>query len=125
VPGDVPKIALSKELYGIMAIIRRVKLHEVCTIPTFAPGLSQKIMLESLGYSAGFLTTLAFVPQVVRIYKTKSAKDVSLAMFLLFTVGVAMWLVYGIITKSFPVVAANGVTLALSGVILYFKFRYR
>lgn len=82
-------------------------------------------MLESLGYSAGFLTTMAFVPQVVQIYKTKSAKDVSLAMFLLFTLGVAMWLAYGLITQSFPVVAANGVTLALSGVILYFKFRYR
>jgi MtN3 and saliva related transmembrane protein len=84
-----------------------------------------EIMLESLGYSAGFLTTMAFVPQVVQIYKTKSAKDVSLAMFLLFTLGVAMWLVYGLITRSFPVVAANSVTLALSGVILYFKFRYR
>lgn len=82
-------------------------------------------MLESLGYGAGFLTTMAFVPQVVQIYKTKSAKDVSLAMFLLFTLGVAMWLVYGIITRSFPVVAANSVTLALSAVILYFKFRYR
>jgi len=81
-------------------------------------------MLESLGYGAGLLTTMAFVPQVLQIYKTKSAKDVSLAMFLLFTLGVAMWLVYGIITNSFPVVAANSVTLALSGVILYFKFRY-
>lgn len=81
-------------------------------------------MLESLGYGAGLLTTMAFVPQVLQIYKTKSAKDVSLAMFLLFTLGVALWLVYGIITNSFPVVAANSVTLALSGVILYFKFRY-
>lgn len=82
-------------------------------------------MLESLGYSAGLLTTMAFVPQVVQIYKTKSAKDVSLAMFLLFTLGVALWLVYGVITQSFPVVVANGVTLALSVVILYFKLRYR
>lgn len=82
-------------------------------------------MLESLGYGAGLLTTMAFVPQVVQIYKTKSARDVSLAMFLLFTLGVALWLVYGVITKSFPVVAANGITLALSGVILYFKFRYK
>ncbi|MCY7353441.1 MAG: SemiSWEET transporter [Cytophagaceae bacterium] len=82
-------------------------------------------MLESLGYSAGFLTTLAFVPQVVQIYETKSAKDVSLAMFLLFTFGVVLWLIYGVVTRSLPVIAANSVTLALPVVILYFKFRYK
>ncbi|TDB66914.1 SemiSWEET transporter [Arundinibacter roseus] len=82
-------------------------------------------MLETIGYLAGFLTTLAFVPQVMHIYKTKSAKDVSLAMFLLFTVGVLMWLTYGVMTNSFPVVAANAVTLLLSLTILFFKFKYR
>ncbi|MFC0181047.1 MtN3 and saliva related transmembrane protein [Pseudarcicella hirudinis] len=82
-------------------------------------------MLEIIGYIAGTLTTIAFVPQVLQIYKTKSAKDVSLAMFLLFTLGVFMWLAYGIMTRSFPVVAANGVTLLLSLVILYFKIKYR
>lgn len=81
-------------------------------------------MLETLGYIAGILTTVAFVPQVMQIYRTKSAKDVSLAMFLLFTVGVALWLAYGIMTNSFPVVAANTVTLMLSFVILYFKWKY-
>lgn len=82
-------------------------------------------MLEVLGYIAGSLTTLAFVPQVIQIYKSKSAKDVSLAMFLLFTVGVIMWLTYGLMTKSLPVVAANSVTLLLSIVILFFKYKYR
>jgi MtN3 and saliva related transmembrane protein len=81
-------------------------------------------MLETLGYIAGILTTVAFVPQVMQIYRTKSAKDVSLAMFLLFTVGVALWLAYGIMTHSFPVVVANTVTLMLSFVILYFKWKY-
>jgi len=81
-------------------------------------------MLEVIGYTAGALTTLAFVPQVVQIYRTKSVKDVSLAMFLLFTLGVALWLGYGIMTHSFPVVAANAVTLMLSFVILYFKWKY-
>lgn len=79
-------------------------------------------MLETLGYIAGILTTVAFVPQVMQIYRTKSAKDVSLAMFLLFTVGVALWLAYGIMTHSFPVVVANTVTLMLSFVILYLRF---
>jgi MtN3 and saliva related transmembrane protein len=81
-------------------------------------------MLEIIGYMAGALTTLAFVPQVVQIYRTKSVKDVSLSMFLLFTLGVALWLGYGILTNSFPVVAANGITLLLSFVILYFKWKY-
>ena len=58
-------------------------------------------------------------------YKTKSAKDVSLAMFLLFTTGVGMWLLYGIKSNAFPVIAANSITLILSAVILYFKYKYR
>ena len=81
--------------------------------------------METLGYMAGILTTIAFVPQVLQIYKTKSAKDVSLAMFLLFTAGVGMWLLYGIKSHAVPVIAANSITLILSGVILYFKFKYR
>ncbi|WP_028664815.1 SemiSWEET transporter [Runella zeae] len=81
-------------------------------------------MLEIIGYVAGSLTTLAFVPQVLQIYRTKSVKDVSLAMFLIFTLGVALWLGYGIMTHSLPVVAANAVTLILSFVILYFKWKY-
>lgn len=81
-------------------------------------------MLEMMGYTAGALTTLAFVPQVIQIYRTKSVKDVSLAMFFLFTLGVALWLGYGIMTHSFPVVAANAITLMLSFVILYFKWKY-
>jgi MtN3 and saliva related transmembrane protein len=81
--------------------------------------------METLGYIAGILTTIAFVPQVMQIYKTKSAEDVSLAMFLLFTAGVVMWLIYGIQSNAFPVIVANSITLLLSCVILFFKFKYR
>lgn len=81
--------------------------------------------METLGYIAGLLTTVAFVPQVLQIYKTKSAKDVSLAMFLIFTSGVMMWLIYGIKVNAFPVIAANSVTLILSLVILFFKYKYK
>lgn len=81
--------------------------------------------METIGYVAGILTTIAFVPQVMQIYKTKSAEDVSLAMFLLFTAGVVMWLIYGIQSNSFPVIAANSITLLLSCVILFFKYKYR
>jgi MtN3 and saliva related transmembrane protein len=81
--------------------------------------------METLGYVAGILTTIAFIPQVLQIYKTKSAKDVSLAMFLLFTTGVGLWLLYGIKSNAVPVIAANSITLILSGVILFFKYKYR
>lgn len=81
--------------------------------------------METLGYFAGILTTIAFIPQVLQIYKTKSAKDVSLAMFLLFTLGVLLWLIYGIEAKALPVIIANSVTLILSMVILFFKFKYK
>jgi MtN3 and saliva related transmembrane protein len=81
--------------------------------------------METLGYIAGILTTIAFVPQVMQIYKTKSAEDVSLAMFLLFTAGVVMWLIYGIQSNAIPVIVANSLTLLLSCVILFFKYKYR
>lgn len=81
--------------------------------------------METLGYFAGVFTTIAFVPQVLQIYKTKSAKDVSLAMFLIFTLGVFLWLIYGIKAKALPVIVANSFTLLLSMVILFFKFKYK
>jgi MtN3 and saliva related transmembrane protein len=81
--------------------------------------------MEILGYLAGMLTTIAFVPQVLQIYKTKSAEDVSLSMFLIFTLGVILWLIYGIKTNALPVVLANTFTLILSLIILFFKYKYR
>jgi len=81
-------------------------------------------MIETIGYVAAILTTFAFVPQVLQIYRTKSAKDVSLAMFLIFTLGVFLWLCYGVVIRSFPMIAANAVTFILALTILYFKFKY-
>ncbi|MGL4630917.1 MAG: SemiSWEET transporter [Leadbetterella sp.] len=81
--------------------------------------------MEYIGYFAALLTTLAFVPQVLQIYRTKSAKDVSLAMFLLFTLGVTLWLYYGINIHSVPMIAANSFTLLLAITILYFKYKFR
>ncbi|MFN3852266.1 MAG: SemiSWEET transporter [Spirosomataceae bacterium] len=81
-------------------------------------------MIETIGYIAAILTTFAFVPQVLQIYRTKSAKDVSLAMFLIFTLGVFLWLCYGVVIRSFPMIAANAVTFILALTILYFKFKY-
>jgi MtN3 and saliva related transmembrane protein len=81
-------------------------------------------MDEWLGYAAATLTTLAFVPQVVRVWHTRSARDLSLRMYLAFTVGVALWMLYGLRIGSWPVVVANGVTLVLAGAILVARLRF-
>jgi len=78
-----------------------------------------------LGLLAGLLTTTAFVPQVLRTWRTKSANDLSTGMFIVFCSGVALWLIYGILTHDLPVVVANAVTLMLALTILVMKFKYR
>jgi MtN3 and saliva related transmembrane protein len=82
------------------------------------------IAVETLGMIAGTLTTIAFVPQVFKIYRTKSAKDVSYLMFSIFSTGIVFWLIYGILIHSTPIIAANVVTLTLSVIIIALKIRY-
>ncbi|MEO5372673.1 MAG: SemiSWEET transporter [Alphaproteobacteria bacterium] len=76
---------------------------------------------DILGYVAGTLTTVAFLPQVVKTWRSRSARDLSLVMLLTFTVGVALWIVYGVMIHRWPVIIPNIVTLVLTGLILAFK----
>ena len=76
-----------------------------------------------VGLAAAFCTTIAFLPQVLKTWRTRSTKDISLAMFLVFTTGIFLWLVYGVILRDVPLIAANGITFVLSGTMLYFKLR--
>ena len=80
---------------------------------------------EILGLVAGLFTTIAFVPQVIKIWKSKHANDISLAMFSLFSSGVALWIIYGLIIGSLPVILANVVTLVLALAILFLKLYFR
>lgn len=80
--------------------------------------------IELLGLAAGGLTTLSFVPQVLKIWRSRSAKDVSYGMFLLFSLGVLLWLVYGIARETWPLILANAVTLVLALTVLVLKFRF-
>ena len=80
---------------------------------------------ELLGYIAAFCTTVAFVPQVVKTYKSKSAASLSLGMFLFFTGGIVLWLIYGIMINEYPIIAANVVTLILAVTLIYIKLRYK
>lgn len=81
--------------------------------------------LNKLGYIAGFFTTIAFLPQVVKCWKTKKTQDISLSMFLIFTIGVFMWLIYGFLSKNIPVFVANLVTFILAILVLIAKLKYR
>lgn len=81
--------------------------------------------IQLVGLVAGTLTTAAFFPQVLKTWKSRSAKDLSLGMFLLFCLGVALWLVYGLMVKDVPVIAANLITLMLAATLLVFKLRWR
>jgi MtN3 and saliva related transmembrane protein len=77
-----------------------------------------------LGLTAGLCTTLAFVPQVLKTWRTHHTRDISLGMFLIYCVGIVLWLLYGIVLNDGPIIAANVATFALSGAMLYFKLRY-
>ncbi len=77
--------------------------------------------MEWIGYIAGFCTTIAFLPQVIRTYKTRSAKDISLGMYLVFCFGVIMWLFYGFSIHSRAIILANSATIVLAGAMLIMK----
>jgi len=81
-------------------------------------------MIDLLGLLAGALTTIAFVPQLLKLYATKSGKDVSARMFLIFSTGVILWLLYGVLIRSAPIIIANSLTLLMSLIILALKLRY-
>ncbi|MCE3005156.1 MAG: SemiSWEET transporter [Xanthomonadaceae bacterium] len=81
-------------------------------------------LVEVVGFGAAALTTLAFAPQAVLTWKQRRAEGVSLGMYVVFVIGVACWLAYGILIGSAPIIVANIITLALSGFILAMKLRH-
>jgi MtN3 and saliva related transmembrane protein len=80
---------------------------------------------ELIGYVAAALTTFAFVPQVLHIWRLRTAHGISLGMYAIFTIGVALWLVYGFLLDAWPLIIANAATLALALSILVLKIRFR
>jgi MtN3 and saliva related transmembrane protein len=80
--------------------------------------------LDILGYIGATLTTAAFAPQAIKSIRTRDTTGMSLWMYVMFTVGVAFWLAYGIATESWPMIVANSVTLPLAGSILALKLRH-
>jgi MtN3 and saliva related transmembrane protein len=80
--------------------------------------------IDLIGYAAATMTTISFLPQLIRVVRLRSARDISLIMFLVFSAGTFSWMVYGLLTHSRPVVVANVVTFLLSISILFLKLRY-
>jgi MtN3 and saliva related transmembrane protein len=81
--------------------------------------------VDVLGFSAATLTTVAFLPQLIKTWQSKSAKDVSLEMLIAFSTGVFLWLVYGIFIEAWPVIFANSLTLVFNLSILFLKIKYQ
>jgi MtN3 and saliva related transmembrane protein len=79
---------------------------------------------DVVGLLAGFLTTLSLIPQAMKIWRSKSAGDVSLKMFVAFSIGVALWLAYGVLMKELPMILWNSVSLALACSILAMKLKF-
>ena len=80
---------------------------------------------EIIGFSAAALTTASFIPQALHTFETKDVSGISLGMYSTFTVGVSLWLVYGVMLQAWPIVIANTITLSMAGAILAMKLRYR
>ena len=81
-------------------------------------------MINTLGFAAASLTTLAFLPQVIKVWRSRSTKDISLPMLVTFIAGITLWLIYGLLVNAAPIYIANAITLVLNLVILRFKLKY-
>ena len=77
-----------------------------------------------IGSAAATLTTTAFIPQAWKVWRTRHTADISLGMYALFTLGVTMWLAYGTLLESWPIIIANSVTLLLAGLVLAMKLKF-
>ena len=82
-------------------------------------------IITIIGLLAGTLTTLAFVPQVLQTWKSKSTKDVSLNTFLMFCSGIFLWLIYGLFKQDIAIIMANSITFILASIILGLKLKYK
>jgi MtN3 and saliva related transmembrane protein len=83
-----------------------------------------KSVIDMIGFVAATCTTISFLPQLIRVLKLRSARDISLGMFSIFSFGTALWLTYGILAHSVPVAVANAVTFILASWILILKIKY-
>lgn len=80
-------------------------------------------MISIFGYIAAFCTTISFIPQIIKIIKEKNTRDISIGMYIIFTFGIFMWLIYGIMLNELPIIIANFFTLVFSCIILFLNLK--
>ena len=106
-------------------IIMRLDTHQLnYTRPAIIPKTTTMDTINCIGSAAAMLTTTAFTPQAWKVWHTKHTADISLGMYTLFTLGVALWLDYGILLASWPIIIANCITLLLAGAVLVMKLKF-
>ncbi|MBR0904638.1 SemiSWEET transporter [Bradyrhizobium liaoningense] len=81
-------------------------------------------VIKLIGFAAATCTTVAYAPQAIKVWKTRSTGDISLGMFLVMVLGLALWLIYGLLSGDAPLIASNAVTMLLAGGILFMKLKY-
>jgi MtN3 and saliva related transmembrane protein len=84
----------------------------------------EHIAIKLLGFAAAACTTLAYAPQFVKVWRTRSTEGISLGMFFVMVLGLLLWLLYGLLTGDAPLIAANAITIVLAGGILFMKLKY-
>ncbi|UWU79358.1 SemiSWEET transporter [Bradyrhizobium huanghuaihaiense] len=84
----------------------------------------EPFMIKLIGFAAATCTTVAYAPQAIKVWRTRSTGDISLGMFLVMVLGLALWLIYGLLSGDGPLIASNAVTMLLAGGILVMKLRY-
>lgn len=87
-------------------------------------GVLEMNYVDIIGYVAGLLVLLSLIPQIIKSWKTKSTKDISLLRYIIYIIGIIMWLIYGIILVNGPMIIANSISLVLASSILYLKLKY-
>ena len=84
----------------------------------------EPIVIKLLGFAAATCTTLAYAPQFIKVWRTRSTEDISLGMFLVMLLGLVLWLLYGLFSGDVPLIIANALTMVLAAGILFMKLKY-
>jgi MtN3 and saliva related transmembrane protein len=91
---------------------------------SLVPGFGKMAFVTALGLIAGFLTTISFLPQVIRTWRSRSTRDISLGTYLIYVSGIVLWLIYGLVLNDVALIASNAVTLLLASTILGLKLKH-
>ena len=82
-------------------------------------------IINLVGAAGGIVSSITFLPQVIKIWKTKSAKDLSMGTLLFLVLNVSLWLIYGILTNLYPIIITNGIVLSMVFIMVYFKLTFK